>query len=104
MKMGLMETTTKARAPRGATKKKETFELFAPEAESVELVGDFTNWEDNPVALKRSKDGTWKATVSLDSGTYEYRFKVDGEWQNDPDCQQRHTNPFGQENCVREVQ
>ena len=99
-----METATKTRAPRGATTKKKTdFTLFAPEAESVELVGDFTNWEENPVGLKRSKDGTWKASVSLDPGTYEYRFKVDGEWRNDPDCQQRHTNPYGEENCVREV-
>src|SRR4051812_30077944 len=85
-----------------ASKKKEEFSYFAPEAQSVELVASFTNWEKNPVALKRSKDGTWKGTVSLDPGTYEYRFKVDGQWRNDPDCPRRQTNPYGEENCIRE--
>ena len=98
-----METTTKARPSRGATQRKENFAFFAPEAENVELVGDFTNWEESPITLKRSKDGTWKAAVPLDPGTHEYRFKVDGEWRNDPECPQRQTNPFGDENCIREV-
>ena len=102
--MGFMETTTRTRAPRGATRNKEAFSLFAPEAESVELVGDFTNWEENPISLKRGKDGTWKTTLTLEPGAHEYRFKVDGEWRNDPDCPLRQTNPYGEENCVREVQ
>jgi 1,4-alpha-glucan branching enzyme len=97
-----MQTMEKTRAARGSAKK-ETFSYFAPEAESVELVGDFTNWEESPISLKRSKDGTWKAIVSLDPGTHEYRLKVDGEWRNDPDCARRQTNPFGEENCIREV-
>jgi 1,4-alpha-glucan branching enzyme len=95
-------TTTTRRAP---TKPeiKENFSFFAPEAQSVELVGSFTNWENNPIALKKSKDGNWKATVALEPGTYEYRFKVDGQWRNDPDCPGRLTNPYGEENCIREV-
>ena len=97
-----MQTMEKTRAARSSAKK-EAFSYFAPEAEAVQLVGDFTQWEESPVTLKKSKDGTWKASISLEPGTYEYRFKVDGEWRNDPDCPKRHTNPYGQENCVREV-
>lgn len=97
-----MQTMEKTRAARSSAKK-ENFTYFAPEAESVELVGDFTNWEESPISLKRSKDGTWKATVTLEPGTHQYRFKVDGEWRNDPDCPKRQTNPYGEENCVREV-
>ena len=82
---------------------KETFAIFAPEAQSVELVGNFTDWEKSPITLKKGKDGTWKAAVTLEAGTYEYRFKVDGQWRNDPDCPRRTTNPYGEENCIREV-
>ena len=101
-----MQTMEKRTSPRTAAKKKEskeTFTIFAPEAQTVELVGGFTNWEDNPITLKKSKDGAWKASVTLESGTHEYRFKVDGQWQNDPECTRRTTNPFGEENCIREV-
>ena len=102
-----MQTIEKRTATRRTPKKtdtiKETFALFAPEAQSVELVGSFTDWEENAITLKKSKDGTWKASVSLQPGTYEYRFKVDGQWRNDPDCPKRTTNPYGEENCLREV-
>ena len=108
-----MQTMEKRTSPRTASRKKETtreikesketFALFAPEAQTVERVGNFTNWENNPISLKKSKDGTWKATVPLESGTYEYRFKVDGQWRNDPDCPRRTTNPYGEENCIREI-
>ena len=104
--MQTMERRTNGRrAPKQAesTQSKETFAIFAPEAQTVELVGNFTDWEQSPIQLKKSKDGTWKAAVSLDAGTYEYRFKVDGQWRNDPDCPRRATNPYGEENCIREV-
>ena len=58
------------------SKKKESFTYFAPGAGNVLLVGDFTGWEQQPIALKKNKDGTWKATVPLDPGVHEYRFNV----------------------------
>ena len=85
-------------------KKKETFELNEPNAGTVEVVGDFTDWEEHPVALKRQKNGVWRVSVSLDPGAHEYRFRVDGEWRNDDGCPARRPNPFGGENCVRDVQ
>ena len=48
---------------------KESFTYFAPTADNVMLVGDFTEWEQNPIALKKQKDGTWKATVPTQGGT-----------------------------------
>ena len=47
--------------------------------------------------------GTWKTQVSLLPGTYEYRFVVDGEWRDDPECPLRVENPFATQNCVRIV-
>src|SRR6185436_4502388 len=87
----------------GNDKTKEAFVIFAPSAEEVQLVGDFTSWEENPIRLKRSKDGNWKATVPLDPGVHEYRFLVDGKWVNDPDCVDTRPNDFGAENCIRKV-
>jgi 1,4-alpha-glucan branching enzyme len=84
-------------------KQKVTFSVLAPEAQSVKLVGDFSDWELNPVELRRLKDGEWKTTLSLVEGTHEYRYLVDGQWRDDPNCQTRVPNTFGGENCVRVV-
>ena len=84
-------------------KRKEAFTIFAPAAGDVQLVGDFTSWEEKPIKLKRSKDGNWKATVPLEPGTHEYRYLVDGQWINDPECSDTRPNAFGQQNCVRKV-
>lgn len=83
--------------------KKETFQFIDPKAEEVLLLGDFTNWEKNPILLKRQNDGIWKASVPLAPGAYEYRFMVDGQWRDDAKCPMRRGNPFGTQNCVRTV-
>lgn len=67
------------------------------------LVGDFTHWQESPIALKKDTSGIWSTSVSLAPGTYHYRFLVDGEWRDDPECTLRVSNPFGSENAVREV-
>jgi hypothetical protein len=48
-------------------------------------------------------DGVWRATVKLEPGTHHYRFLVDGEWRDDPECTLRAPNPFGGENMTRQV-
>ena len=82
---------------------KITFNYRAPGAKSVKLAGDFTGWQQSPVTLHKAKDGTWTTSLTLPPGTYQYRLLVDGEWQDDPQCRERQTNPFGSENCVRIV-
>jgi 1,4-alpha-glucan branching enzyme len=84
-------------------KKKESFEIAEPNASTVLLVGDFTDWEQNPIPLKRGKDGIWKASVPLEPGQHQYRFLVDGKWRDDAQCTWHAANTFGSENCVREV-
>lgn len=87
-------------AKQKTAKQKTTFSLLAPGAGSVQLAGDFTGWEEAPVALKKTKGGLWKAVVALTPGRYEYRFRVDGQWRDDPGCSLRQINQFGSENCV----
>jgi 1,4-alpha-glucan branching enzyme len=91
------------KAPKGKKQSTETFSFNDPNAQNVALAGDFTDWEDNAIPMKKQKNGSWKATVSLEPGTYEYRFLVDGQWQDDMDCPDRRPNAFGAENCIRQV-
>jgi 1,4-alpha-glucan branching enzyme len=83
--------------------KKQTFALTAPTASSVLLVGDFTHWQKHPISMHRGANGVWQTTIDLKPGTHHYRFLVDGEWRDDPECAMRVPNPFGSQNAVRQV-
>ncbi len=83
--------------------KPQTFLFTAPGAARVLLVGDFTQWQERSIPMKQRIDGRWQATVALRPGRYHYRFIVDGDWRDDPDCAQRVANPFGTEDAVRLV-
>lgn len=85
-------------------KKKETFSFNAPDALSVMLVGDFTHWQKEAISMRKDANGIWRATVALNPGTYHYRFLVNGEWRDDPECTLRVRNPYGGENAIRNVQ
>lgn len=79
------------------------FEYSAPEAEEVSLVGNFNQWDSQGNPMKKDKKGTWRAALTLEPGRYEYRFIVDGNWENDPSCSCCVANELGGENCVRIV-
>jgi len=81
----------------------QTFIFAAPSAKTVQLVGDFTEWEQRPIAMKKGADGVWKATLDLAPGEHFYRFLVDGQWRDDPECMQCKPNPYGSKNAVRQV-
>ena len=83
--------------------KTQTFSYAAPTAMSVQLVGDFTDWQQKPINMQKGADGVWWATVELLPGKHLYRFLVDGQWRDDPECALRVPNPYGGEDSVREV-
>lgn len=87
----------------GTKKQMQTFRISAPTALSVQLVGDFTGWRQAPLALSKGADGVWGIRVGLSPGVHRYRFLVDGEWRDDPECTVRVTNPYGTEDAVRQV-
>jgi 1,4-alpha-glucan branching enzyme len=87
----------------GGRGRKQTFAFAAPEAMSVQLVGDFTHWQECPISLHKGLDGVWRTTVELEPGTHHYRFLVDGQWRDDPECILRAPNPYGSENMMRRV-
>jgi len=81
----------------------QIFSFRSPNASNVQLVGDFTQWQERPINLQKDSDGVWKATVILPPGVHQYRFMVDGQWCDDPACNHRSPNPFGGENMMRQV-
>ena len=86
-----------------ATPTKQTFRFSAPAAMGVLLVGDFTHWQQRGIPMQKGKDGIWTSTVTLPAGKHNYRFIVDGEWRDDPECTLRVPNPYGSQNMIRQV-
>lgn len=78
------------------------FSLYAPQAASVALVGDFNGWGSMAeVSLKPAGKGMWSVVVPLPSGRYQYAFLVDGQrWVTDPRAEQHVNDDFGRQNAV----
>src|ERR1700704_2570682 len=55
-------------------RKQQVFSITAPTAASVMLAGDFTQWQEKPIQLKKEATGVWRASVELTPGTHRYRF------------------------------
>ena len=87
----------------GKLEKEVPFEFYAPAATDVRVAGTFNNWDASKNRLKKDKEGRWSMTLKLKSGQYEYRYLVDGNWENDQRPVGCVPNAFGTWNCVLEV-
>jgi 1,4-alpha-glucan branching enzyme len=71
---------------------KVTFSLTkedAPNAEKVQLLGDFNDWNvEEAVSLKKFKNGSFKTTLDLETAkSYQFKYLMDGtQWENDPEA------------------
>ncbi|MDD5135192.1 MAG: glycogen-binding domain-containing protein, partial [Phycisphaerae bacterium] len=79
------------------------FVTLYPRAKSVQIAGDFNNWQPQQTDLKATQDGKWELALALAPGKYRYRMVVDGQWQQDPYNENAELNPFGEYNSVLEV-
>lgn len=84
---------------------KVTFSLPAEEAKKVSLVGSFNGWNEKKAVLKKLKNGTFKGTVDLETGSsYEFKYVVDGAYVNDDAADAYVWNDYaGAENSVVNV-
>ncbi len=88
---------------RSSTEQVVHFELVAPEAKSVFLVGDFNDWRPGGLKLMESKgSGAWQITVRLKKGVaYRYNFLIDGtRWEPDPSSPLQVDDGFGGKSSV----
>jgi Carbohydrate-binding module 48 (Isoamylase N-terminal domain) len=82
------------------------FELTAPGAVKVALVGDFNDWNAAATPMKRAPNGAaWTVTVQLPAGRHVYAFVVDGaggtsKWMPDPAALRAPDDGFGTTNSV----
>jgi chromosome partitioning protein len=76
-------------------------------AGDVRIAGDFNGWvPDRGVRSLIATEGqerVWTKVLTLDPGTYQYRYVVDGEWREDPANPQSAPGPTGQPNSILHV-
>jgi chromosome partitioning protein len=75
------------------------FTIEAPDAERVQLAGDFNNWTLDGNEME-AMGGVWKKVVKLPPGRYRYRYVVDGRWRNDPLNAAVEPSPYGGDDSV----
>ncbi len=110
MQPRIRQSTTTARpvAPPSPTAKRPLekpveFRLKMPQAHSVALAGTFNNWDPTRNPMRQDSHGTWKTTLWLPPGRYEYRFVADNQWLSDPNCRDSAPNAYGTSNSVATV-
>ena len=88
----------------GRKVKKVSFELAVEPGSEVFVAGSFNDWDprqhrmhDNPGS------GHCKITLALPRGRHEYKFVVNGEWREDPNCLESAPNSVGSLNSVISV-
>ncbi|MCP4131637.1 MAG: hypothetical protein GY754_11720 [bacterium] len=59
------------------------FRTYRPKARFISIVGDFNNWNPENDLLKKGTDGIWRLRKRISSGTYRYKFIIDGKWVSD---------------------
>jgi hypothetical protein len=79
-----------------------TFRFYAPQAQSVAVIGEFNGWGAQPATvLKRLSNGQWQATVPLPPGQYQYAFLVNGQKVvADPQAMAYVQDDYGHRNAV----
>jgi len=80
-----------------------SFEYFNPAACEVMVAGSFNDWQPRGTPMTKQRGGRWSTEILLKAGHHEYRFVVDGQWQDDPMAARFVANSFGGLNCVVEV-
>jgi hypothetical protein len=72
--------------------------------QKVALVGNFNNWDKDVDAMERQPDGSFRFILSLNPGTYHYKFVLNNvEWIADPGNPERVHDTLGGDNSVLRV-
>ena len=80
------------------------FVLEAPDASSVAVAGDFSDWEPAFSLEDPDGDGVWTARVPVRPGVHAYMFLVDEtSWRTDPNAGRYQDDGFGNRNALLAV-
>lgn len=105
-------TVTRTGATREAVAERERapdavevdIEVEFPDASEVYIAGDFNGWDSESDRLEEVGDDVFRISLSLQPGTYEYKFVVDGDWKEDPGNPDTVPDPYGGVNSVLTVE
>ena len=80
---------------------KVKFAVSVENAETVEIVGLNSDWE-NSIIMSKKKDGSFSSEVSLPKNSeHEFKYRVnETSWMNEPDADSEKANEFGSINSV----
>jgi chromosome partitioning protein len=74
------------------------------DASDVRIAGDFNGWVPDKgvrsLLESQGSDRVWTKILTLQPGTYEYRYVVDGEWREDPENPQQVPSALGGNNSI----
>ncbi|MFH1772148.1 MAG: AAA family ATPase [Candidatus Omnitrophota bacterium] len=71
------------------------------EFSDVYVAGDFNDWkQEDKYRLKRIGIDTWGINLSLNKGTYRYKFLTNGAWICDPHNKQYENDSYGGKNSL----
>lgn len=78
------------------------FVYFDESAESIEIAGDFNNWEPSELTRETMGDRqVWTGLVPVTRGEHKYMFvRNGGEWVTDPLAEVQQDDGFGNKNAV----
>jgi 1,4-alpha-glucan branching enzyme len=81
---------------------KVTFKISKEQASGANeatVVGEFNNWNETSDTMKKLKDGSFSATLNLESGrSYQFRYLLDGTiWINDNEADGYQNSGIGSE-------
>jgi len=69
--------------------------VYAPAAATVELAGDFTDWQ--PIGLQPTGEGAWESVQHIAGGVHRVNVRIDGGRWTAPAGTTRTTDEFGGE-------
>ncbi len=67
-----------------------------PNAETVQILGDFNNWDRNSEPLKKNKAGVFSKSLKFETGReYQFRYLIDHTvWENELEADKYVPNGF----------
>lgn len=80
---------------------KVKFTFKVDNAETVEILGLNSDWE-NSIVMSRRKDGTFCIEVPLPKNSeHEFKYRINEQlWMNEPEADAEKPNQFGTSNSV----
>ncbi len=80
------------------------FRVDAPPDARVQIAGDFNAWQPEPLKYRdHFGKQSWQKHIALESGTYQYKYLVNGEWMVDPKNERMVADDMGNHNSLVKV-